>query len=196
MGAPLVLIHDINASFCLTCKHQSARRAGLLPAPVWSPVHSPGSHGGRDGGAPQALAAVALHAGRAGCALPSALRGLPPRRAAAHPARRRRRGGRASARRARRRHRLPQRLRRRADGRRAGAAPEAGARASYSLLRDLLCLIGIPLASCFRWWCSSFRLSGCDVAFPVTFACLSDAVDFSEFQRSTHHIHICMSVNS
>lgn len=74
--------------------------------------------------------AVALHGGRAGRALPGALRGLQPRRAAAHPAGRGR-GGRTRAgraRRRRRRRRLPQRRWRRAGTHRAGEAPEAGAR--------------------------------------------------------------------
>ena len=99
--------------------------------------------------------AVALHGGRAGRALPRALRGLQPRRAAAHPAGRWRGwGGRTRAGLARRR-RLPQRLWRRAGTHRAGEATEAGARvcthSSTPTLRDVFA----PCAPSGAWfhWC-------------------------------------------
>jgi hypothetical protein len=86
---------------------------------------------------------------------------------------------------ARRRHRLPQRRRRRADGCRAGAAPEAGARASHSLLRDLLCLIRIPGRLVSAGGVLHLACPGCDQALPVASPLLIDAVNFSEFHRST-----------
>ena len=133
-----VIRHDIHETATSLCRLRHGCSASWEKAPqerargCYGNGRASGCYGngrGRaSGGGAQASAAVARHGGRAGRAVPLALRGLQPRRAAALPAGRR--GGRARPGRARRRRRLPQRRRRIAGARRAGQATETGARGS------------------------------------------------------------------